>query len=489
MKKIIIIVSLVAIALVAGRNPVFAATYYVSTIGNDSNSCTSTGAKACATVNGAIGKAGSGDTIKIEAGNYDIGHESSQAVKINKSHLTIIANDINNPPIIENLTAPDPWDGAVSITAPVTLSYVTVDCNNKSSKWGPIALRLKVGSEGSHLDHIITRNAFSGVIIDAGKNISLTNCTSYNNGTSGTSPESGSGFGFATSGDGTSTNWSEKILLQNCTAYNNGGDGFQVQRHNGGSGFNRSYIEVDSCNFYHNDEDAVDLKEVSQIKVHHCLLHDNAGDGIVSHSGVDRGKFIEVYNNKVYNNGWWGIYTGDGGSWTIYNNLIYNNANGRTSDSYQTAGLQTSGTGHHIYYNTFYRNGITPGNKSYAGYRGDGVFQNNILFNNGYIHGNIKAGSSGTISHNYVYPTSPGMTGQNAIVVLDPKLVDPQNSMFQLSSGSPLIDQALDVGITSDFADQIRPANNGYDLGAYEYHGQSDKTSPEATTGLRVVQN
>ena len=44
-------------------------TYYVATTGNDANSCTTTGAP-CATINGAIGKAANGDTIKVAVGTY-----------------------------------------------------------------------------------------------------------------------------------------------------------------------------------------------------------------------------------------------------------------------------------------------------------------------------------------------------------------------------------------------------------------------------------
>src|SRR5262245_17224871 len=46
-----------------------ATTWYVATTGNDSNSCSATGSP-CLTINGAIGKATNGDTIKIAVGTY-----------------------------------------------------------------------------------------------------------------------------------------------------------------------------------------------------------------------------------------------------------------------------------------------------------------------------------------------------------------------------------------------------------------------------------
>src|SRR5262245_37706201 len=50
--------------------PVLAAgSWYVATAGNDANSCSAT-ESPCATINGAIGKASSGDTIYIAEGTY-----------------------------------------------------------------------------------------------------------------------------------------------------------------------------------------------------------------------------------------------------------------------------------------------------------------------------------------------------------------------------------------------------------------------------------
>jgi hypothetical protein len=58
------------------------ATWYVTTTGNDSNSCTATGSP-CLTINGAIGKAASGDMIKVATGTYT--NSGTEVVLINKS--------------------------------------------------------------------------------------------------------------------------------------------------------------------------------------------------------------------------------------------------------------------------------------------------------------------------------------------------------------------------------------------------------------------
>src|SRR6185369_4001389 len=57
-------------------------TWYVTTTGNDSNSCKTTGS-ACLTINGAIGKAAAGDTIDVATGTYTV--TGAQVALINKS--------------------------------------------------------------------------------------------------------------------------------------------------------------------------------------------------------------------------------------------------------------------------------------------------------------------------------------------------------------------------------------------------------------------
>jgi len=57
--------------------------WYVAPGGSDSNSCLTAGSP-CATINGAIGKATSGDTIKVAVGTYT-STAGSEVVLIDKS--------------------------------------------------------------------------------------------------------------------------------------------------------------------------------------------------------------------------------------------------------------------------------------------------------------------------------------------------------------------------------------------------------------------
>ncbi len=71
--------SLVAVSGTAEAGP--PNTLYVSTTGSDAGNCTAP-ATACATINGAIGKAVAGDTIKVAAGTYDQTVAVDKAVRL-----------------------------------------------------------------------------------------------------------------------------------------------------------------------------------------------------------------------------------------------------------------------------------------------------------------------------------------------------------------------------------------------------------------------
>jgi len=71
-------VAIAAALLTFGASAASATTWYVDPAGNDGNSCLSS-SDACKTINAAIGKASSGDDIKVAAGTY------SESVNISKS--------------------------------------------------------------------------------------------------------------------------------------------------------------------------------------------------------------------------------------------------------------------------------------------------------------------------------------------------------------------------------------------------------------------
>ncbi len=106
--------------------------YYVSTSGDNSNDCLSAGS-ACLTVQGAVGKTSSGDTINIEAGTYT----SANSISVSNKSLNFVgagtANTIldgNGSVVVANFSSNLP-----DALAP-TMSFSNLSIQNGSSNDG-----------------------------------------------------------------------------------------------------------------------------------------------------------------------------------------------------------------------------------------------------------------------------------------------------------------------------------------------------------------
>ena len=445
-----------------------AATYFVATNGTDSSTCGSS-TSPCSTIPYVLAaKVSAGDTIKIKPGNY------VQSAKINindtvrHDNLTITAEDPQNRPVLifDNNSIPEQIEIALGVTG-VTLSYLEIKGGTvRKPTWGWIIM---INDNPTTVDNVLLYNQFIGIAVNTGKNVTLSNNVIHTMGRFETNPNdaAGSGVGIGIynfSGNPAATGWNEKIYIHHNELYDIAEDG--VINVNS----NYKYIEIAYNNSHHNYEDGLDWKDTQYVRIHHNDLHDNWGNGIGSNSSYPSHDF-EIWANRIYNNGWWGIMI-QGGSysqnnWKIWNNLIYGNCNNPAY--YGCNGVDINGVGHEFYYNVVYNNNV-PGNLANAGLVGGGIIENNIFFNNGVnSNGNINAG--GTIDHNYVYPTSPGGTGTNAITVSDPGLTDPAGGDFTLKAGSPLIDAGVAVpSVTDDFAGTARPIGTNPDIGAFEFN-------------------
>jgi len=68
--------------------------------------------------------------------------------------------------------------------------------------------------------------------------------------------------------------------------------------------------------------------------------------------------------------------------------------------------------------------------------------------------------------------------GQHSLFA-DPKFVNPKEEDFHLQSTSPAINSGLHIPIvTNDIEGNTRPQESGYDMGAYEFGGQTDSIPP-----------
>ncbi|MFH1740497.1 MAG: right-handed parallel beta-helix repeat-containing protein [bacterium] len=71
------------------------------------------------------------------------------------------------------------------------------------------------------------------------------------------------------------------------------------------------------------------------------------------------------------------------------------------------------------------------------------------------------------------FPWDRPLPGEGNIVA-DPMFVDPENGDYRLQRGSPAVDSGSPViTVTDDFDGTVRPQGNGFDMGAYEFVGDT----------------
>ena len=163
------------------------------------------------------------------------------------------------------------------------------------------------------------------------------------------------------------------------------------------------------------------------------------------------------------------IYTTNSGT-LFYNNLIYN----IPSDGGNTKGIEFGAASANV---GFYNNTIY--NVGGAGLRVQG--STNIIRNN------ISYGNS---SNNYTNVGSGTVASNNMTDGTNPLFVNAGAGDFRLQSTSRGLDAGVTVAlVTTDFARTVRPQGSAYDIGAYEY-GLLQASSPSAPApprGLRIT--
>jgi len=188
-------------------------------------------------------------------------------------------------------------------------------------------------------------------------------------------------------------------------------------------------------------------------KCYNNYIANGTGNGICIF-GTDNNSF---YNNVIINPGLdfhptdstqrvHGVFCDDrttviGRSFNFYNNTIIHP---------KTDGIRFYGTMSDS--NKFYNNLIVePG--SLGSYSSSSI-ENSFI--------NISSGASVLLSNNYY---------DSSMSVMD--FVDTLNNNYHLLSTSPAIDDGMNLtnyGVTFDFDNSPRPAGNGFDVGAFEYH-------------------
>ena len=253
----------------------------------------------------------------------------------------------------------------------------------------------------------------SGIVLNNCNNISIENCSSYNNGKRG--------FYIYDS---------DAISIQNCDAYNNadnlqadspgaGGDGFLIDD-DGSEDDISSFVAIQGCRAWHNSDDGFEFAGRGKFQIQVCWSWHNGyldgGDGIGFNYGLKDSQ-IKVYNNTSYRNGGYG----------------FNILNTSVSDGQELSRI--------------YRNNVAYYNSDTLNIETDALYTHD--------HNSWDWPPVAITNADFISVDSVGITGPRQI---DGSL--PDLNFLKLSPSSNLIDAGIDIGL---------PYNGlAPDLGAYE---------------------
>ena len=422
----IVLFNLVPVLMIIGvvnAIDIEAATYYVSTSGNDGNACTpgAMGSSARRHISAGLACLSAGDTLRIQAGTY-----TSASDRIDQGIVAFPGGSFGAPTIIEA----NPGD-TVTLTPPLS---------GASREWGAVYVTSSnVTVRNFHIDGTYTWPKLVGV--NGGDHVTIEGndicCTR-----GGTDPPDSWLMGWA----GTNGLIKNNVMhdARTTLSYNNGNnDGYACYCHFNG-------LTFDGNTFYNNGNLAI-----------HWFTYDGADNG-----GIFK-------NNTFYNNGIDHMTVGNpgidiyanGNSHQIYNNVFYGSPDGA---------VRLAGSGNQIYNNTFYNTGNS-GNVLRSAIWLDG--SSNLVRNNLILNTPTAIHSSGgdTVSNNISSGTASSIfTNVNA-------------GDFTLKAGSTPIDAGVTIDfIKTDHAGMPRPYRSVYDIGAYEFQGTS-LTSIPPPSNLRVA--
>ncbi len=282
--------------------------WYVATTGNDANDCLSP-ATACLTIQAAVGKASSGDTINVAAGTY------YEHVTIGKS-LTLAGEDRETTII----------DGGGS----GNVVHITAD--------------------NGHMSGFTVRNGYDGIFLDAANSNTVSDCKVVSNGRVGIRLDHGASHNTIADSDMANNgasgidlwDWDHQQhnTIIDCNVYQNAGSGIVGYITTDGT-------EVIRCNVHHNGTYGI-LVGWSSWTVRDSNVYANAYDGI----RPDIATYTVIEDNNIHSNGWRGVTLHGAKHSTVRrNNLCWNAGGG--------AGGHLS-SNNSVYHNNFVENVLLP---------------------------------------------------------------------------------------------------------------------------------
>ena len=281
-----------------------------------------------------------------------------------------------------------------------------------------------------------------------------------------------------------------QTILHDNYIHNSGGEGFYV-----GHSFHKGYQTT--CNGQH---DTLFPNELKGVRIYNNLVDSSHWDGIQVGCAT---RDCEIFGNRITNYGVVslngqnsGIQISEGTTGKCYNNYIANGTGngisilGTDNNSFFNNVIINPGLNFYPTDNTlrvygifcddrttvsgrsfnFYNNTIihpkTDGIRFYSAMSKSNTFYNNLIAE----PGSLGRYSSSSLQNSFIN------TGSSTSVLLsnnyydsimsEMHFVDTLHNNYRLLSSSP----AIDYGIIFDFDNNTRPAGNGFDAGAFEYH-------------------
>ena len=462
MKRFVLMLIFVLLSILTQR--AWAADYYVSKSGSDSNPGTE--AQPWKTIQKAANTLAAGDTVYIKAGTYKervIPKNSGSSGK----YITFTAYPGDTVSIDgSGITLPAYWGGLLDIS---NKSYIKIS-------------GLRIMNAGPYDNN-------PGILVDHCSDITIENNYTYNT--------TSSGIGV----------WdSSNIIIDNNEVEKACNDGEQecitVAITNN--------FEIKNNHVHHNGPgtmggEGIDAKDGSRNgKIYNNHLHHLNRLGIYVDAWDKHTENIEVFRNivhDIYDNDGFTLASESGGlleNICIYNNIAYN---------CDICGLTISRNGESpthpmknikIINNTFYNNGDGGWGGGIAvdnPYIQNVVIRNNIVSRNMTFQMEVEPDvsmSNLTVDHNLIH----GYRGYDDeikgtdYVEGNPLFVNASSADFHLTEHSPAIDNGSPIDAPSDDYDgNTRPQGSGYDMGAYEYQtgGSTDAEISLSRTEINIT--
>ena len=170
-----------------------------------------------------------------------------------------------------------------------------------------------------------------------------------------------------------------------------------------------------------------------------------------------------------------GFYLNEVSNFTLTNNFIVDNESTYSWLQYPSVYIQNSSG--QLFHNTFARNSGEYGIQLSSG--ANVTLTNTILAAHTvgiFVDSGCTATMDATLWGAGAWANGTDWDGTGTIntgtinIWDDPDFVDPDNSDYHISRESAAIDTGVDIGVTTDIDNDIRPLIDGYDIGADEYN-------------------